>query len=419
MIGNFYRAYTGLEVNNRGLEVIGNNLSNMNTVGFKRSQTNFEQLMSSFARGASGAGAPIQFGLGAQVSEVVPIFSQGAFLSTGLETHLALGGPGFFAVNNGGTTAYTRAGNFSFDENGALVATNGAIVQGYTQLAADGTIDTTGAVGDISIAQSRTSPAVATTTARFVTNLSAAATSGETFVSSMEIYDSNGVARPLNLIFTKTDTAGEWTYRIELEGNDLPATVELANGSIQFGTDGTLAAVDGTPVSEYENQQITISGLPNGAADQTFTWDLVDRSVQGFGFLTNLGETSNTGSSFQNGSGSGDLQRISFDRDGVMRGFYTNGDVLPLARLALASFPNNTGLRQLNAGFFSQTGASGEPQLGAAGQTTILAGTLETSNVDVADEFTALIVHQRGFQSNAKTVTTTDQMLQEVVNLKR
>ena len=420
MIGTMYKAYTGLEANGVGLNVIGNNLANMNTVGFKRGQANFSQLMTNVLDGASGNGNPVQFGLGVNTAEVVNYFNQGSFLATGVETHLALEGRGFFAVNINGNTSYTRAGNFSLTGAGELVTPYGGNVQGYTELNPDGTINTDGAIGNIVIDFETLSPAEPTSVVRFVSNLSAAATEGEEFISSLEIYDSNGDPQVLEIVFNKTATPGEWTYRFQTEAGDLSTTVpNHSSGTIQFAANGTLAEIDGTPIDQYQNRDLTISNIPN-AEDLTFTWDLLDTdNPDNFGFLTNLGIRSNTGSVFQDGSSSGELQRIEFDRNGVMTGFFTNGDTIPLAHLALATFGNNQGLKQSNGSFFTATAASGVPTITPAGGALILSGVLEPSNVDIAEEFTGLIIHQRGFQSNSKSIQTADQVLQELVNLKR
>jgi len=410
VIGNFYRAYSGLEVNSRGLEANGNNLSNMNTVGFKRTGVNFEQLMSSVAQGASGTGAPIQFGLGAKVAETVNIFRQGPLQRTGIETNLALQGSGFFMVDLGNRTGYTRAGNFNLNSAGNLVTAGGATVQGYTDRLPDGTIDPNGAVGPITIAGFETAAATATTNARLVTNLSAAAEEGETFVSSIDVFDATGTRHTLDVVYTKTATAGEWTYSTRVDG----AAVTDVAGTMQFDSNGDLTTVDGVALADVQNPQITVA-LPNGEG-LDLTWELV---TDGAGTVTNLGENSNTVSVFGDGAREGSLEQISFDQNGVMRGFYDNGEVLEIAQIALARFPNNAGLQQLSGGLFTQTAASGEALMDAIGNTTVLAGALETSNVDIAEEFTSLIIHQRGYQSNAKTVTTTDQMLQEVLGLKR
>lgn len=421
MISNFYRAYTGLEANSLALSVVGNNLSNINSVGFKRGEANFAQLITNRLDARSGNGNPIQFGLGVKNTEVVNYFEQGSFINTGIGTNLALEGRGFFAVNNGGNINYTRAGNFSLQSNGALMAANGGTVQGYTEMNADGTINTTGDISDIIIDFDTLSPAEPTETVRFVTNLSASAEEGTTFSSNMEVFDSNGIARPLELVYTKTANVGEWTYEFRFQDGTV-STTEPTQGSgvFTFGPDGLLSTVDGTPVTEYQNRQISIGGLPDGADDLTFTWDLIDFTNQSsFGYMTNLGNRSNTGSVFQDGTGIGELQRVEFDNNGVMFGFFTNGDTVPLAHLAVATFDNNQGLKQSSSGFFIPTNASGAAELEAAGNTLILSGTLETSNVDIAEEFTSLIIHQRGYQSNSKTITTSDQMLQEVINLKR
>ncbi|MDJ0837143.1 MAG: flagellar hook-basal body complex protein [Acidobacteriota bacterium] len=418
MFSTFWTGYSGLQINATGLNVISNNLSNINTVGFKRGQANFEQLMTNMAQGATGTGAPIQFGLGARTSEIVNYFDQGNFINTGLSTNLALEGRGFFMLAQGTDTVYTRAGNFMLDEDGFLTSPSGANVQGYTELNPDGTINTNGAIGNVQVDPTIRSPAEATSLVRFVTNLSGAAEPGEEFISTINVFDSNGESHSLNLLFTKTDTPGEWDYQFVFENGTVSTTQPTqGNGTILFGENGTLAEIDGVPIAQATDRTVVLSDLPDGAADISFTFDMIDDT--GAGYMTNLGPRSNTGGVFQNGSSSGELQRVEFDRTGTMFGFYNNGDTVPLARLATATFTNNQGLRQGSSGFFSQTSVSGEAQVAPAGRALVLSGVLETSNVDIADEFTSLIVHQRGYQSNSKSITTADQVLQEVINLKR
>ena len=419
MFSSIHRSYTGLLVNETGLNMVGNNLSNLNTVGYKRSQANFGQLMVNSSLGANGAGNPIQIGLGANLSQITSHFSQGSFLRTGEGTDLALQGNGFFVVNDGTSTSYTRAGNFTLNSSGNLVSATGHNVQGYTQTNADGTIDTTGATGDIFVDFEATSPARATNQVRFATNLSAASEEGDEFLSSINVFDSNGVEQALGLKFTRTANAGEWTYEFVPEEGAISTTSPTqGTGTLTFDANGQLAQVDGADVSAASNRNIEITGLPGGADNLSFSWEVFDTDTN-TGYLTNLGERSNTGSVFQNGTNSGELQRVEFALNGIMLGFYDNGDNVALAQVALATFPNNQGLRQGPGGLYQQGPSSGAAILEPAGRTQVFTRTLETSNVDIAEEFVDLIVHQRGYQSNSKSISTADQVIQEILNLKR
>jgi len=419
MFSSIHRSYTGLLVNATGLSMVSNNLSNLNTVGYKRSQANFGQLMANSSLAASGNGNPVQIGLGAATSEVISSFNQGSFINTGEGTDLALQGNGFFVVNNGTDTSYTRAGNFTLNSNGFLVSASGHNVQGYTETNADGTINTTGTVGDIFVDFEAGSPPRATDQVRFVTNLNATAEVGEEFVSSLNVFDSNGEEHALNLKYTKTANEGEWSYEFLTEAGTVSTTSPTqGSGTMTFDANGQLSLVDGASLSAASNRTVGVSGVDGGAEDLAFTWEVFNSDTNS-GFLTNLGQRSNTGSAYQNGTSSGNLQRVEFALNGTMFGFYDNGDNVALAQVALATFPNNQGLRQRADGLFQQGPTSGAANLEPAGRTQVFTRTLETSNVDIAEEFTDLIIHQRGYQSNAKSISTADQVIQEIVNLKR
>ncbi|CAM2009349.1 flagellar hook protein FlgE [Acanthopleuribacter pedis] len=429
LLGSFYTGLSGLNANATALNVIGNNLANINTSGYKRSQTNFSQIMSDTIRGVNGGGNPIQVGLGVRTSEIVAKFEQGSIQTTGIKTNLAIQGEGFFAVSTGSQTAYTRSGNFGFNNQGFLVAASGGRVQGFMGTNPDGTVDTSGGNTDMRIDLGEASPPLATSQVRFVSNLSAEAVNGDTYTSSIEVFDSKGVPHQLSITWTKTPNTGEWTYAFEMpSGTVSPAAPNQGTGVVLFGPDGILQEVDGAPVNTIAaNRQILITDLDSGAEDILFSFDLLDIPdptdlTQNTSFTTSFGSTFNTGTIAQNGFGSGVLQDVDFAQDGTMIGFYNNGLTLELGRVALATFNNKLGLKQIDGGFYFPTAASGPASVdgeGTGGRGTVIASSLESSNVDIAEEFTSLIVHQRGYQSNSRTITTTDQLLQEALNLKR
>jgi len=424
LIGSFYTGLAGLQANATALNVIGNNLANINTSGFKRSQANFAQVMSDTVRGISGAGNPTQIGLGVKTTEIVAKFEQGSIQTTGIKTHLAIQGEGFFQIDNGGTSAYTRSGNFGFNQEGFLVSANGGIVQGFVGTRPDGTVDTSAGVRDIQIDLGQAGAPSATGLVRFITNLSAEAVEGDTYATSIETFDSKGVAHQLTLTYTKHADTDRWDYEFTFPDGTPNTTAGFQpDGFVRFDTSGKLSELDGTPIGTATERTIQFTDLTSGAADFEFEWDLIDDSVTPFSsFTTSYGSTYNTGTLFQDGFGSGVLQDIDFDQDGTMIGFFDNGLSLELARVALATFNNKSGLKQVDGGFYLSTAASGPASVdgeGTGGRGSILASSLESSNVDIAEEFTAMIVHQRGYQSNSKIITTTDQLLQEALNLKR
>lgn len=419
MFGTIYKSYSGLQVHSEGLSVNSNNLANINTIGFKRSSANFAQLMSDLTSGPGGNVNPYQIGLGANVNSITAHHTQGTLRDSGISTNMAIVGDGMFRVRDAnGNVSYTRAGNFIINEAGALMASNGSVVQGFTEQTVDRTIDPNGAIGDIVIDYDSPSPPRASTLMRFLTNLSASAESGETYTTVIDVWDADGNSYPVTANFVKTDNLNEWQY--SFTGQGLTTDAE-GSGLMQFDENGILVGVDGLPMDDPNilNKTVTFSGPASG--DLAIQWDLVntDNPNNPIPHFTNFSAYSNTGTQFQDGFGSGELQRVSLLENGTMMGFYTNGDSIELARVTVAQFPNLNGLKQTHGGFFQETAASGEPNLRGDGLTTIKGGTLEMSNVDIAEEFTGLISHQRGFQGNSKAVNTVDQMIQDILGLKR
>jgi flagellar hook protein FlgE len=383
-------------------------------------------LITDRVNGFSGNGNPIQTGLGARTASITPNFLQGSIRSTGINTNLALQGDGFFITNNvDGETRYTRAGNFNFTDIGngvaRLVTSDGSAVQGYNSFNADGTINSGGAIGDLDVDFNNPSPPSATELVRFVTNLPATAEVGTRFTGRIDVYDSTGEIQPLTVTFTKGEDVNQWTYQFDYPAGDV-STTEPNNGSgtLTFGTDGRLATFDGISVNDpaITNKTIRITDLNNGAEDLAITWDLIGGGGDS-SRLTNYSSDFNTAASFQDGIGSGTLQSVQFSPDGTLVGFFSNGETSELGQVALARFINNSGLKQLDGNNFQETNFSGAPEMVEDGEVGIVTDSLETSNVDIAGEFTDLIVYQRGFQSSSRTITTSDQILQEIIGLKR
>lgn len=414
----FYASLSGLGANSSALGVIGNNLANLNTVGFKGSSATFQDIFSASLGGLStqGNGNPIQIGLGTRLGVVGQNFGQGSFQSTQNPLDMAIQGSGFFTVlTTDGRTVYTRAGNFTRDNSGFLVNPSGAQVLGWNVDSTTGLINTSSTPSPIQIAAGFTTSALATANIRLAINLDAnqsTTAAAPHLVSPIQIYDSQGNLHTLNVEFTKT-AANTWTYTIL----DPTGTATLggagASGTLTFNASGNLL----TPA--LPNPQFTVD-WNNGTAVQTITWQVRDTS--GNANISQYAAASSTNSSFQDGYGAGSLRDLSVDQNGVISGTFTNGQVLALAQVAIASFNNPNGLLQIGNTEWSQTIASGAPTVGIAnegGRGGILGANLELSNVDVAEEFTKLIVSQRGYQANSRVVTTTDQLLQETLNLKQ
>ncbi len=419
-VGSFSAGLSGLNANSTYLRVIGNNLANINTVGFKSSHVDFANLVNQDISGPSAN--PTQIGLGVATEAIAKNFSQGAISNTDTPTNAAIQGNGFFVVDsvNGGTQ-YTRAGNFSLDKDGTLITADGWHVQGYTQLDAQGNIINTGTPGDIIVPPGVLRAPSATTTFSTSTNLDASAATGATFTASVQMYDSLGTPHTLSVNYTKTG-AGAWSYAItapgaEITGGTAGTPFSITTGTVTFKPDGTLNTVNGAAAADVA---ITTPTWTDGAAASTLNWDIVNAS--NVASLTGFASPSATSAISQNGSAAGQLNNISIDPSGVITATVGAGQTIALAQLAIATFNNNQGLFDEGGNRFGQTQAAGVANVGVAGtggRGTLIGSALEQSNVDIAQEFTNMIIAQRGYQANAKSITTSDQLLVDTMNLKQ
>ena len=413
----FSASLSGLFANQQKLNVIGNNLANINTIAFKASSVSFMDLVSQNAAGASSN--PMQIGLGVTTGAITPNFTQGGVESTGVSTHVAIQGRGFFVVGNGiNDRSFTRAGDFSFDDDGRLVTSDGLPVQGYTALdPLTGEIITTGEPGDIVVSPGVLRAPGPTTLFGTVTNLDASAAVGDTFTAAVQIYDALGAVHVATITYTNTGP-GAWGYDISVPGAEVtggtPGTPSsIATGTIAFDANGNLT----TPAADVV---VTSPAWANGAAATNFTWDLFD--ANGTAALTGYAGVSATSSISQNGYAAGSINPISIDPDGNLIATIGAGRTVVIATLAMASFNNPQGLYKLGSNRFGETEASGIPNIGTAntgGRGTVFGAALEQSNVDIAHEFTQMILAQRGYQANSRSITVADELLVETLNLKR
>ncbi|WP_166878178.1 flagellar hook protein FlgE [Salinibacterium sp. ZJ450] len=400
MLRSLYSGISGLRSHQTMLDVTGNNIANVNTTGFKGSATQFQDTLSQMTQGAGapqaqvGGTNPAQIGLGVQVAGITTNFAQGSAQATGRSTDMMISGDGFFVTSLGGETLYTRAGSFDFDAQGRLVSPDGAIVQGWT--AVGGAVNTGGAVGDIALPLEAIAPAAPTTTAAMGGNLPGDALVGDVLVRDVEIFDATGAARTMTLTFTNTGP-GAW----DVSGSDGATPPATSTGTLAY-TDGVLTggSLLGAPLN--------LGGA--GGID-------IDLStLTGFAGITTASFTD------QNGRTAGTLESFTLSKDGTIIGSFSNGSSEPIGRIALATFANPVGLEKAGSSAYRATFNSGAAQVGTpggAGMGTLLTGALEMSNVDLSQEFTNLIVAQRGFQANARIITTSDEVLQELTNLKR
>ncbi len=417
---SFSASLSGLNAQQQALNTISNNLANINTLAFKSSSVDFSDLVSQAVGGASVN--PAQIGLGVTTGSISPNFSQGGISNTGVPTNVAIQGSGFFVVGDVSNRAYTRAGDFTFDANGKLVTSDGKGVQGYTAVdPATGAIITTGQPGDIVVPPGVLRPPTPTTLFGTNTNLDANAAVGDTFTASVPIYDSLGVSHVATMTYTNT-AAGTWSYSLTVPPQEVTGAApgvpkQIATGTLAFGSTGQLTTVNGAAAADVV---VTGPTWSNGATAANFTWDLVDGN--GVASLTGYQAASATSSITQNGSPAGTIAGININSDGEIIATFGAGQTVAVGQLAMANFNNPQGLVKMGGNAFGESGSSGIANIGAAGtggRGTLIGSSLEQSNVDVATEFTQMIIAQRGYQANSKSITTADQVLVDTLNIKQ
>jgi flagellar hook protein FlgE len=493
MLRSMFAGVSGLRGHQAMMDVIGNNIANVNTSGYKASQAVFQDLLSQVLRGAgaaqNGVGGtnPAQVGLGVRLGSIITSFTQGASQLTGRTTDLSILGDGFFVVRQGGQSLYTRLGAFSFDADGSLVTPDGGIVQGW--LAQNGAINTNAPIADLQIPLGQTMPPVQTSSLKLGGNLPADVAGGTSITTSITVYDANGKAIPLTFNFIK-DAA-----RDVADGATTIASTTLTSATASFTPDDVGRTVTGagippgTTIASYTNATTVVLSNPAAATASgvavTFgalagTWAVgatapdtagVSQAIPGFpqrltfnpmtglpttgltSITLNAGLNTLLGTDFapgslaidlgaagspdgllqfagsnsvaalsQDGASIGFLRSFSIADNGMVTGVFSNGRTQAIAQVSLASFNNPAGLEKAGGSTYRQTVNSGLPQVGVpggGGRGTLSGGTLEMSNVDLAQEFTNLIVAQRGFQANSRVITASDELLQDLVNLKR
>lgn len=420
-VGSFSAGLSGLHAHSAALSVIGNNLANLNTVGFKASTVNFMDLVSQTTAGVSGN--PQQVGLGVATGAISPVFSQGTIENSRESTNVAIQGHGFFIVRGRDGLSYTRAGTFSLNREGKLVTPDGYAVQGYTSIdPLTGEVLTTGQLSDITVPIGVLRNPSATTRFRTATNLSATAATGDTFSTAVQIYDGLGARHVVTITYTKHAAAGTWGYSITVPGTDVAGgsptqPTIVASGTLVFSGTGTLTSVNGSAPTDV---MIAIPAWANGAAASTLTWDLVDAT--GTPALTGFAAPSSTSSITQNGSPAGMVDNVTIDSEGRIIATFGTGQGVAVGQLALASFNNPKGLMKLGSNRYGDSVAAGLANIGTAGtggRGTVIGSALEQSNVDIAQEFTQLILAQRGYQASSKMITVADELLVDTLSLKR
>ncbi len=423
MLSALFAGISGLTAHQNAISVIGNNISNVNTVGFKASRSSFSNVLSQSIMDVG------QIGRGVKLADVSKTFAQGSFESTSNVTDLAIDGNGFFIVENSNGRYYTRAGQFSLNSDGLLVTSNDSKVQGYS-INSSGSRD--GSLANIDLSSPSSAPK-ATTKVSLSLNLNSDETTPSTFSTSdpdgtsnfssaITVYDSLGNGHLTTAYFRKS-ASNSWEWHTLVDGGDITGGTsgtlqEVAQGALNFNEYGALDT-ESTTSSDFD-----FSG--GAAQNQSIAFDfgtsITTDSGTGLDGTTQFAAASATNFQDQDGYSSGSLQSLSINGEGVLTGLFSNGSTKDLYQFALSNFKNPNGLTSMGANLFAESKDSGLPILSvgkSSGFGTINSGSLELSNVDLSQEFVNMITIQRGFQANSKIIIAGDEMLQDLVNLKR
>jgi flagellar hook protein FlgE len=392
----------------QALNVVSDNISNSNTQGFKSSSVLFEDAMNE-------ASASLQVGAGVGSTLTTRNFTQGTVQTTGGALDAAIQGGGFFVMQNpSGATTYTRDGSFSLSPSGQLESSDGSLVQGWT--AVNGVVNPSGAVSSISVPALSSQAPTPTANMTVSANLNASAAVGDSFSAPVQVVDSLGNTHTLTVDFTNTAPL-TWSYAVSIPGADVTGGTagtpsSLTTGSLTFSSGGVLTSpAAGAPVNIA-----TTGGLTDGATDLNINWNLFDPT--GNPLVTQYASASTTTGSTQDGVQAATVTGVTLQNGGMLVATFSNGTNRTLAQLAVASIQNPDSLISVNNNQYATGVGTSTPSVGASGTSTrgnIVAGSLEASNVDMATELTNLIVYQRGYQADAKAITSIDQMQQTLI----
>ncbi|MCM2324363.1 MAG: flagellar hook protein FlgE [Oligoflexia bacterium] len=424
ILSSMYTGITGLQGQGEALSIYGDNIANANTVGFKTSRPEFQDVIAKSLKGLLGGN---QIGRGVRLAAVNPVFSQGSIVQTESATDLAITGDGFFVVNGVDGQSFTRNGAFHFDKDGKLINADGFRVLGFQ---ADDKGKITSKMGEISVDRTVVD-AKKTTDVNMFMNLDLRADSQlqfdprrpdqtSHFATGVTVYDTAGTAHVVTMYFNKTDD-GEWTWRAmakgeEINGGKKDQMIEQARGVLRFSTDGRLLE----QTTDRSSFSFNKGALPNQEIRFNFGED-VKSGGQGLA-VTQYGTNSEAYKSTQDGYTAGTLAGLTFNDDGMLSAIYSNGQTVNLAQIALAKFENPEGLFKMGQNRYRESRLSGQATIGApqsGGRGRVSSKTIESSTTDVANEFINLMQAQRNFQANSKVISTADEMMQDVLNLKR
>jgi flagellar hook protein FlgE len=420
---SFFIPLTGLNADSQALNTIANNLSNMNTVGYKARAAHFADHFYQQI-GSTGVGDPVQVGAGTQISSIATDFSDGSSNYTGLNTDVALQGNGFFVVSNGNAQYLTRAGDFSLDSSGNLVTSSGLKVMGYPSV--NGAINTNTSLIPINIPESQILSPKATGSFTITANLDSSATAGSTFPATVNIYDSLGQMHTATVTYSANGN-GSWDYSIALPASDV-GSAQTVTGTMTFDSNGNLSTIQpsgaatastvGTAAGDVSSIPVTFTGLSDGASDLTMNWNLL-----GTGSTPTISQVSSksaVSATSQDGYTSGQYQSFTIGSDGIVTVTFSNQQKINVGQIALGNVANQQGLQALGNGNYAATLASGTATIGTSGSAglgTMEDAALEGSNVNISSEFANLIIAQRAFEANSKSVTTFDTITQETIQM--
>lgn len=417
-------AISGIDANQAMLDNVGNNISNVNTVGYQSTDVQFADLLyqqqqaaGSPQAGVSGGTNPVEIGSGVRVSATSIDFSQGTLSQTGIQTDLAIQGQGFLVASQGGNTFYTRAGNLQLDASGELVTPSGAIVQGWVPNSS-GVINTSGGLANLTIPQGQAASPQVTKNVTLGGNLPAWNGTGTapSYTATVTAYDSLGGAIPVTLTFTASTTPNQWNVVASAPNpaGGIDTLTPSGGATLDFSsTTGQLSSTSPSPITLTNFTGYT--NLPSGySMNLDFPTPGTPQAVTQFSGTSSIQVTA------QDGSSSGALDGFTIGSDGTITGNYSNGKTQALGQVSLAMFANPEGLAKSGNLMYAATNNSGAAQLGTAGaggRGTLIGGAVETSNVDLGTQLTDLIVAQTAYQANTKVVSTTSMVLQSLVQM--
>lgn len=415
-MSSFSIALSGLTADSSALDVVGNNLANLNTTGYKDSNVSFYDLLQQ-----SVAGGSTQIGGGVSAPQTERVFTQGSIQATGGNFDAAIDGNGFFVVQNpAGATLYTRAGNFQLNSQGDLITATGQFVQGWS--AQNGVVNTSGPTGNITIPSNALQTPSASQNMALSINLNAGGVVGQpsgSFSTSIQVVDSLGETHDLTVKFTEA-SAGNWNYEVDIPGADLTSGTagtpsSITTGSLTFDANGNLTS----PVAPAQIP-LAITGLSDGANDLNINWNLATNNGAGTPLITQYAATSAVSASSQDGVPASQVTQVSISNGGAITAQFSNGNQLVVGQLSLASVSNPDSLIAVGQNNFEVGADSATPVIGVPGTGTLGAvegGSLEASTVDIAKEFTSLIVYQNSYQANSKVISTLNQMTQNLLQI--